>query len=193
MNQKISETLDSIKRYISDDLTKSVKENWRVIAVAVIVIAVFVNSWGNGQNPPDNQGNPSEQSTETPQSQSNEPEANTPQQTPDSNTAQAKENPDVLGESLIKQTASPGEGVTHLARRTVKEYLNSKSETLGAEQKIYLEDYLVKSTGLKSLEIGQTVEFQNDSIKAGLEKAKNLNEKQIQNLSKFVPLVKNLN
>lgn len=187
MNQKLSEILASGKKYLSEGLVKDIRENWRIIVVAAIVIVVFVSSWGSDRKPAINPSQ-SDQSSESRQNTQ-------PQDQPEnsSNVAQAKEETKTSTGSVIKETAEKSEGVTHLARKAVKEYSQSANETLIPEQKIYAEDYLKRQIGSQPLEIGQTIEFQTDMIKTGIEKAKQLNEKQIENLSKFVPLVKNLN
>lgn len=94
----------------------------------------------------------------------------------------------------IAVAASRGEGVTHLARRATRAYLESNSVdfTLRAEHKIYVEDYLMKKTGAATLQIGEERTFSNDLIREALTRAKDLSPKQIENLSQYVPLVPSL-
>lgn len=183
-------------------LAKTIGNNWRLILVGVIILAIALNSsWSGNKSSSENNNEP----TSTPQTkQSNQIEQNKPEE-----AAQAAENsatsPAPANESkavsantnsnanTIIQVAAKSEGVTHLARRAIKEYLGNANENLSAEQKIYAEDYLRKQTGKKALEIGEKIEFSTDLIKQSVEKAKGLSEGQIKNLSKYVPLVKNLN
>lgn len=181
-------------------LTKIIEQNWRLLLVGVIILAIALNSsWSGKESSTENQNS----ATPTPQTeQSGQTEQNKPAETQNtenganSNTAQAKE-PEAANTNTnantITEVAVKSEGVTHLARKAVKEYLGSTQQNLSAEQKIYVEDYLKKKIGSRLLEVGEKVEFNIDFIKQGIEQAKGLNEKQIKNLSKYVPLVKNLN
>lgn len=94
----------------------------------------------------------------------------------------------------ITQKAEPGEGVTHLARRALKQYLiNNKPElSLSQEQKIYCEDYIQNKTTSRSLEINEELSFNTSLIEEAINAAQNLTDNQIKNLSKYVPLVPSL-
>lgn len=117
----------------------------------------------------------------------NEPETNLITPTPTNNS-----------EKII-QKAVKGDGLTHLARRALKDYIAQKQPDLklSAEQKIYCEDYIQKNTrkaiGQKSLSIGQEISFDSALIDTAIAKAQQLSDKQLQNLSKYVPLVPSLN
>ncbi len=186
-------------------LTKTIKQNWRLILVGVMILAIALNSsWSDNESSTENNTNETAQQTE--QSNQTEQPSQTEQNKPEektqnaenngNNVAQAKE-PEIANtnanENTIAQFAAKSEGVTHLARRAIKEYLSSAGENLSAEQKIYAEDYLKRKTGSRLLKVGEKIEFSKDTIKQGIEKAKGLNQKQIENLSKYVPLAKNLN
>ena len=97
----------------------------------------------------------------------------------------------------IVVVAARGNGQTHLARQALKEYLKDKPELarrLGAEQRIYIEDYLRKHlTGQpKILHVGDQLTFPNNDIENAIDAALALNESQIKNLSQYVPLVPSL-
>lgn len=94
----------------------------------------------------------------------------------------------------IQQKAAKGEGVTHLARRALKEYLENVRPELNLlpEQKIYCEDFIQNRTANRPLEIGEELSFEIELIEAAIEATQNLTESQIQNLSKYVPLVPSL-
>lgn len=87
-----------------------------------------------------------------------------------------------------------GEGLTHLARRALKNYLRDHSQDFEVrpEHKIYIEDYLAKSLGGKWLNTGEEIGFSEELIQEALNKAKNLTQLQLQNLTQFVKLVPNL-
>lgn len=107
--------------------------------------------------------------------------------------------------SLISKTgenitvkAAKGNGTTHLARSALKEYLKDNPDVakkLKAEQKIYIEDYLRKNvTDLpKVLKINDEISFSVDLIKIAIDQSQKLSDKEINNLSKYVPLVPSIN
>lgn len=98
-----------------------------------------------------------------------------------------------MKDNVISVSAMPSEGVTHLGRQALKEYLKANSAlTLKPEQKIYIEDYLKDKTSQTSLQLGETKSFSSDLIKEAVDAAQKLNEKQIENLSKYVKLVPEL-
>ncbi len=179
-------------------LTKTIGNNWRLLLVGVIILAIALNSsWSDNES---SQENKNETTPQAEQTEQNKPEETTQNvknaENSANNTAQAKE-PEIANANTnantIVEIAAKSEGVTHLARKAVKEYLGNTGENLSAEQKIYVEDYLKRKIGSRLLEVGEKIEFDKDAIKQGIEKARGLNQKQIENLSKYVPLVKNLN
>ena len=152
-------------------LTKTIGNNWRLLLVGVIILAIALSSsWSGNKSSEENKNSP----TPTPQAeQSKASEENKPQEqaqaaenaTPTpapSKTPEAATPNESSNENTIVQVAAKSEGVTHLARRAVKEYLSATQENLNAEQKIYAEDYLRKQTGKKALEIGEKIEFSKE-------------------------------
>lgn len=95
---------------------------------------------------------------------------------------------------VFKQTAQAGEGITHLARKALKDYLETKRPelNLSAEQKIYCEDYLQNKTANRPLEIGEELSFSTTLIEEAIASSQGLTESQLQNLSQYVPLVPSL-
>jgi len=91
-------------------------------------------------------------------------------------------------------TAAQGDGITHLARRTLKKYLEEEARdvTLSAEQKIYAEDYIQNQTGTHQLAIGEEITITKDMVRNAVEASQKLTESQIKNLSQYVPLVPSL-
>lgn len=85
----------------------------------------------------------------------------------------------------ITATAQMGDGITHLARLAISEYLAKEDEALTSEQKIYAEDYVQNKTGNEMMEVNQTLSFSKDLIKQAVEKAKGLSNSQIENLKKY--------
>jgi hypothetical protein len=97
----------------------------------------------------------------------------------------------VQEEKNYLETAQTGEGITHLARRVLKKYLQEKPQDfeVTAEHKIYIEDYLAKSMGNGWLKLGENVEFSQSLIQEAIGKAKDLTPVQLQNLTQFSQLV----
>ena len=93
------------------------------------------------------------------------------------------------------EKAEKGEGMTHLARRALKEYLqeNPQNFEITPEHKIYIEDYITKKLGGRWLELGETLEISEDLLKEGIEKAEDLSPEQLQNLTQYSQLVPSLN
>jgi hypothetical protein len=100
----------------------------------------------------------------------------------------------VQEEKKYLETAQKGEGITHLARRALKEYLQEKTPDfqITPEQKIYIEDYLAKAKGNGWLKLGENVEFSQSLIQEAIGKAKTLTPEQLQNLTQFSQLVPGL-
>jgi hypothetical protein len=94
-----------------------------------------------------------------------------------------------------EEEAKPGEGITHLARRALKEYLTEKGQNLNLtpEHKVFIEDYLQKKTGDYWLQVGQKLTFSEELIKEAIEKAQGLTQEQLQNLTQYSQLVPELN
>jgi len=104
----------------------------------------------------------------------------------------------LIGEKTYVETAEKGEGLTHLARRTLKIYLQEKTQAfelvpeLTPEHKIYIEDYIAKQKGGGWLKLGEKVEISEDLIQEAIEKAENLSPEQLQNLTQYSQLVPSL-
>jgi predicted negative regulator of RcsB-dependent stress response len=97
-------------------------------------------------------------------------------------------------ENSFVETAGKGDGVTRLARKALANYLEKNPDSdLKAEHKIYVEDYLRKNAGFKGgVKVGTSVEFSKDMIKQAIDASKNLNDKQLNNLHKYVVRVPSL-
>ena len=109
----------------------------------------------------------------------------------------ALETPEIqipVQEGTYLETAQNGEGITHLARRALSQYLQEKPQDFDVtpEHKIYIEDYLAKSMGDRWLNLGENIEFSETLLKEAIGKAKDLTPEQLQNLTQFSQLVPNL-
>jgi len=89
----------------------------------------------------------------------------------------------------IVEVAAKGDGVTHLARRALKDYLEDHPQELTNEHKIYIEDYLKDRTGSRPLEVGEEIAFSEDLIKEAIDASLELTPEQLKNLEKYSALV----
>ncbi len=89
------------------------------------------------------------------------------------------------------ETAEKGEGITHLARRAIKRYLeqNPQEFEMTAEHKVYAEDYIAKEMGSSWLELGQQVDISSDLITEAISASSELSEEQLDNLTQYSQLV----
>ncbi len=92
---------------------------------------------------------------------------------------------------VIAEIAQPGNGVTHLARRALKDYLTNHSDapTLAKEHKIFIEDYLKRKTGSQPLEIGQKLSFSTNLISEAIAASQHLSPQQLKHLSIYAARV----
>ncbi|MBU1255472.1 hypothetical protein KKE74_00520 [Patescibacteria group bacterium] len=90
---------------------------------------------------------------------------------------------------MIIEKANLGEGITHLARKALKNYLQDNPQELTNEHKIYIEDYLKDKTGSNPLEIGEEVSFSEDLIKEAIDASLQLTPNQLKNLEQYSALV----
>lgn len=189
MNEKINQ----IWAQIWAELKKQITENWRLLLVATIATVISWNSFQNDKTPKTNNRpiSPAQTEKNNPKNIENTVNSNdsikNQEKIPKNNPTDLK-----YEENTIAQTAQKGEGLTHMARRALKGYLERNNKTLTSEQKIYAEDYIRKNTPVQKIIIGQNISFKEETIILSVEKSEKLSEKQIKNLKKFVPLAKNL-
>lgn len=90
--------------------------------------------------------------------------------------------------------AQKGEGITHLARRALSEYIADKGscEDLTKEHKIYIEDYLQNRTGTEYLQLEKTRSFSESLIEEAINASRILSDNQLENLEQFSELVPSL-
>ena len=95
---------------------------------------------------------------------------------------------------VYEKEAEEGEGITHLARMSLNDYLSETEMeiNLTAEHKIFIEDYLKDKTGDRWLKPGEKVSFSEELIVEAINKALQLTPEQLQNLKQYSALVPNL-
>lgn len=97
------------------------------------------------------------------------------------------------GEKVSVVTQS-GEGVTHLARKAIANYIESNNIELSVEQKLFAETHIkdLYKSKYKGLNKGDTVEFDSADITNTVSKAKDLSQGQIKAWNKYVKSVPSL-
>ncbi len=90
-----------------------------------------------------------------------------------------------------EETAKRGEGITHLARRAVRRYLeeNPINFDLTPGQRIFIEDYVQNYIGDRGLYLGEKISISEDLIVQGINSAQELCEVGLRNLENFSNLV----
>jgi len=89
------------------------------------------------------------------------------------------------------EVAGSGEGITHLARRALRRYLEEHPQDfeITPEHKIYIEDYIRRQTGDHWLMLGETLTFSEELIVEAINRARQLTPEQLENLKQYSQLV----
>jgi len=87
----------------------------------------------------------------------------------------------------FEEVAQPGDGITHLARRSATRWLseNQAGFAVTNEHRIYIEDYIQNTMGSDGLALGATRTVSMDLIAEAVAAAGQLNERQLQNLTQY--------
>ena len=80
---------------------------------------------------------------------------------------------------VIEKIAQPRQGLTHLARAALAEFIESKGVELKPEQKLFAETYLVTKLKNRLVNPGDTVAFHINDLSESIEKAQLLNDYQL--------------
>lgn len=183
----------------SGGLSQWMQDNARIIVSIAIVIAIAVGIYSYSNRTPTplsdidetTQENTrlDEVTTQTDTSEAkNAPKDVSQEKKPSLSDAKSQET-----ETAFLETAARGDGVTHLARRALANYLEKNPDAaLTSEHKIYIEDFLRKNVPAQRVHIGNSTEFGKDLIRSAIERSKNLNERQLKNLHKYVLRVPSL-
>lgn len=87
--------------------------------------------------------------------------------------------------STITKIAASGDGVTHLARAAIADYLVETGKSLTDEQKVYAEDYVQNEIGSESLEVGQRLSFPKSLLNEAVAGAEELQNWELENLKQY--------
>ena len=101
------------------------------------------------------------------------------------NPAQAPVENSPVAEAIDVQIQS-GQGLTHIARTAITEYLSGNGLDLSATQKVFAESYLVNKMGNQRLLAGGTLSIKTTELEEVIEKAKSLTQDQIKTWSRYV-------
>ncbi len=104
---------------------------------------------------------------------------------------------DLISEEKTKsdyeEEASFGDGLTHLARKSLSRYLQENEiNDLTVEHKIYIEDYIQKKLGSQNLSLGEKVTIPYSLVSEAVNNSRNLTESQLNNLEQYSLLVSSI-
>lgn len=188
-----------------------VNKNWQGIAIILGIVAVFVWYQALGLGTLFNRQEASlgisgeisemeEMEEAEEQIPAEEPEEDTIAQAPQTPPTQPSQPPITpapvsanTGEVIVKK-AQAGQGITHLARGALQDYLTTvKPQTnISREQKIYIEDYLKDMAGAQKLTPGKELSFSHESIERAIELSQALSQTELSNLTQYANRVPSL-
>ena len=186
----------------------TIYENWQTLLVALIVLIVGVSAYNYNTKHSVNQA-PAAQSSSQGAADANasdqgkyvqekDQEAANAQ---DQNAAAAQPAGDVKAETKTEAqntntvtnsgdgytvTAAAGDGITHLARKAIAQYLSENADSgITAVHKIYAEDYLQNMVGNQRIKVGHQETFSKASIAEAIGAAQQLSQKSLDHLKKY--------
>ena len=186
------------------DITQWIQDNLRIIISIIIVIALAggIYSYSQRTTTPivTDKGTENGLVAETPDEESDGTTGIVAENgsAQDTKIGVTKDQPSVATsketQGSFAESAGSGDGLTHLARRALADYLEKNPDTsLTAEHKIYIEDYLRKNVSQPGpVRIGTTVEFPKDLIRQSIDHSKQLSGAQLKNLEKYSAMVPSL-
>lgn len=165
-----------------EGLWRRIKESPRTVSalIIILIVAAAIYAFSGPRETPNEAVTPTP--TEVPGSPAGRPVQVTPKATEVTPLLEARRT-----ETAFVEVAQRGEGVTHLARRAAERWLQENQAGYGvtAEHKIYIEDYIKDQIGRKGLQLGAEQEISYKLVAGAVAAAKELNEKQLKNLSKY--------
>lgn len=188
-------------------------ENWQTVLVAVIVLIVGISAYYYNERPAEtpaaseqeNSQAAAEAEASTAEEQNAEAADAAEASAEDQNAAAEQTAPAASEETKTKEdtavadantvtvegenykvTAVKGEGLTHLARKAMNQYLEKNpNDQVTSLHKIYIEDYLRKQVAASPIEIGHAETFSQGMIEQAIAASQKLSAKQLDNLKKY--------
>jgi len=113
-------------------------------------------------------------------------DSNVAQQTQETKIEETKTNTVESNGEGYKVVAEKGDGITHLARKALAQYLSENNDSeITALHKIYIEDYLQNGIGNQVIEIGHAETISKASIQEAVAASKKLSQNSLDNLKKY--------
>lgn len=181
------------------------RENFVSLVLPIIAIVVLVAGilfYSGGLTGPQTAGPLSTTQQEQNQTGTGGPETDQEAQQPESQTDQQAQQPATEGGGASGQvkdsytlTAQAGDGITHLARRALAQYLKDlgdQAPQLTPEHLIYAEDFVQNATGDFWLNLGQQLTFAKGLLQKAIDASLQLTPEQLNNLKQFSRLVPSL-
>lgn len=94
-------------------------------------------------------------------------------------------------EAAYVEVAASGDGVTHIARRSLHRYLESAAQDfpVTVEHKVWIEDYVKDRLGRKPLALGERLTVEKELLRDAVARSKSLSDAQLKNLQRFAQRV----
>ncbi len=172
---------------VTDQAKAWLQENLRVIVSFFIVAAIALGIYSYSQRADETVDGTDDMTVATESETMDSNKAADMKANDQSKTVTAPKELSKETEGSFIETATKGDGTTHLARRALANYLEkSPDSSLTGEHKVYIEDYLRKQLSNRGpLAVGQSSEFSKDMIRQAIDHSKQLSDKQLQNLKKY--------
>lgn len=174
---------------ITDQAKLWLQENLRVIVSFFIVAAIALGIYSYSQRA-DETLDTTDDVTVATESEDADKEGAAPMDTTANDPSKVTTAPEEVSKETAGsfiETATKGDGSTHLARRALANYLEKTPDSsLTGEHKVYIEDYLRKAVRAHgSLAVGESAEFSKDLIRQAIDQSKTLSASQLENLKKY--------
>lgn len=185
---------------------KFVNKNWQGLAIILGIVAIFVwyQALGLGTlfNRQQASVGTSDEAAQTEEMEEPMPSEEAGEESQEDALAQAPtpkesqspaQTPAASGDTFV-QKAAAGQGITHLARGALQDYLTSVKPqmTISREQKIYIEDYLKDTITPQKITPGKELSFSRETIEEAIELSQTLTPKEFNNLTQYANRVSSL-
>lgn len=178
---------------VSDQAKTWLQDNLRIIVSIFIVAAIALGIYSYSQRSDEMLGDETATSTTEEETGDTSTDTTTGNDTgtgvatrPGTGTVTAPTEMSRETATSFVETAQRGDGMTHLARRALMNYLEKNPDSsLSGEHKVYIEDWLRKQKPRMPVHVGTSLEFSKDMIQQAINQSKNLTPKQLENLKKY--------
>lgn len=172
-------------------MDKKLKDNSRLVVVALIaagIVALIASSGGNKNTNTDVQSEPASQaSTQTNEAQETVNSAENNNEVVIGSTPQAGPVEVVKQESVYRSSVRKGDNQTVIARQMVNQFLSDNAKSLSAEQRLYVETVVVDSLPRNNvIYAGQEITVDSSVISSAVDASASLTDVQLARWSAYL-------